>query len=377
MSAKPAKANASSFLTLPPSSEADKPHEILRNRYRAAAFGGSSASKNFRAAALGALGVALGVGGTVLGVSYTQASDRIDMYETVRQDRVRSRPQPSYAPVVQPVYVSRTPVSSYAPVRGTAPNPLAATNSAGSVIPLFNLNPFHPTGDAMRAPSSGSRKAARQRSASEEVGLDVVSGAANVPRTICVRLCDGFQHPLGYLRDSSDMPGHTALCRAMFPDVPTAVYRVAAGAETIDDAVGPDGKTYRALPMAYAYQTSIDPVCARPRSGAQTVSLLRDFTLRAGDTVVLDGRARTFNGSSSFPYTAANFTDFRRSSQLGEAARRQIDERVGISRQERLRRQAQQQMRVREASAASQIDVVTGAASTERTPVRVIDLLRR
>jgi D-beta-D-heptose 7-phosphate kinase/D-beta-D-heptose 1-phosphate adenosyltransferase len=68
--------------------------------------------------------------------------------------------------------------------------------------------------------------------------------------------------------------------------VPTRVFRVAAAAQTIDDAVGPDGTTYRQLPMAYAYQTSIDPACASPRTGAQTVSIMKDFTLRAGDTVV-------------------------------------------------------------------------------------------
>ncbi len=198
-----------------------------------------------------------------------------------------------------------------------------------------------------------------------------------MPRTICVRLCDGFQHPIGYLRDQSDLRGHTALCNAMFPGVPTAVYRVAAGAEGIDDAVGPDGRTYRALPMAYAYQTSIDPVCARPRKGERTVSVLKDFTLRPGDTVVLDGKRAPSTARPAIRSTAANFSDFRRSATIGDCDRRQIDDRVGVSHQERLRRQVQQQTRVREASAGGTADVVTGAASTERGAVRVIELHRR
>ncbi len=47
------------------------------------------AAPGFRAASLGLLGAVIGVGGTVLGVSYVQANDRLDMYETIRQDRAR------------------------------------------------------------------------------------------------------------------------------------------------------------------------------------------------------------------------------------------------------------------------------------------------
>jgi hypothetical protein len=374
-----APVRASSFLALAPGDEAaPQPHLAFRESYRASLSRRARGKGSVRVIALGVLGVAVGAGATVLGVAYSQASDNIDMYATIRQQRPVAR-APVYVPVSAPVYVSRTAPTAYAPSRSAAPNLLGSVNGNGTVIPLFNLNPFNTTGGDGQAARRGQSRKAAARATSEAIGVDVVSGAANVPRTICVRLCDGFQHPLGYLRDSADLRGHAALCTAMFPGVPTAVYRVAAGADGIDDAVGPDGKTYRQLPMAYAYQTSIDPVCAKPRTGQQTVSLLKDFTLRPGDTVVLNGRARTFNGASSYPYTAANFSDFRRSGTIGEATRRQIDERVGISRQERLQRQVREQARVREANAAggSAVDVIRGGPSLEPSPVRVIDLYRR
>jgi hypothetical protein len=132
--------------------------------------------------------------------------------------------------------------------------------------------------------------------------------------------------------------------------------------------------------MAYAYQKSIDPVCAKPRVGAQTVSLLKDFTLRPGDSVVLDGRVRTFNGASSYPFTSADFSDFRRSRAIGDATRREIDNRVGVSRQEQLQRQVRDQTRRREANATNPnvaSDVVRGGPSLEKSAIRVIEISRR
>lgn len=39
--------------------------------------------------------------------------------------------------------------------------------------------------------------------------------------------------------------------------------------------------------------------------GERRVSLLRDFTLRPGDSVVLDGKVTTFEGSSAWPYNSS------------------------------------------------------------------------
>jgi hypothetical protein len=362
------------FLAVGPhaSSGVEKPHAALREAYRADLERRSSTPRQLKLAALGALGAFIGIGGTVFGMSMVQASDRVDMYETFRGDQQRRAPA-----VRAPAYTTFSAPIPYAPAQRQAPQPLGRLTPQGAImLPDFNLNPFNPTNRQQARRAGQKRTDTAARMPEDGVVIDTNSGAANSPRTICVRLCDGFQHPLGYIRDASDMPGHEALCRAMFPDVPTRVFRVAAGAATIDDAVGPDGKTYNSLPMAWAYQTSIDPACARPRTGAQTVSLLKDFTLRPGDAVVTNGRVRVFSGGA-YPYTASNFRDFRQSSLVSAQTRGEIDRRVGISQMERLRAEVRRQSRVREASNTGRtaVDVIRGevAPAVDRTQVRVIE----
>ena len=349
-----------------------------------------SRSVSLRNVALALLGTSLGAVGMVAGVSYVQASDRLDMYETTRFDAAQR--QARRTTVQQPVYTS-TSANSYAPGRGTI-QPLGVARPNGMLaLPAFQLNPFNPVGPTKEA----RRRAKPDTSAAQppvaDARYDSVSGASDVARTICVRLCDGYQHPIGHLRDQSDLPGHEALCKAMFPDVPTRVFRVAAGAVDIDNATTSDGKTYRSLPMAYAYQTSIDPACARPRTGAQTVSLMRDFTLRAGDVVMVNGRPRVFNGASNYPFTTANFRDFRQARTLSSNTRRDVDRVVGVTQQETLQRQVRRASRIREANAADPtraIDVVRGGVQIEgqehrleqgqgqpRTSPRIVELPRR
>ena len=333
-------------------------HMRMRAAYRASLLPRAPASRHVRSVAFGLLGAVVGIGGAVVGVSLVQATEGGGLYAIIDT----ARPQRSGP---QLIYASH---SSYAPARPVPFQPLAGLNSRGMVaFPDFNLNPFNPTGPGKAGPEK-TRNAKLGDQPGFDKSFDTVSGASNAPRSICVRLCDGYQHPLAPIRDSGDLRGHEALCTAMFPNVPTRVFRVAAGAQTIDDAVGPDGKTYRQLPMAYAYQVSIDPACARPRTGAQTVSIMKDFTLRAGDTVVINGRPRVFNGSISYPFTAANFRDFRDSTALHASTRKQVDEVVGVSRQERLQREVRQLSRVREASAINRdraIDIVRGGISID------------
>ena len=120
------------------------------------------------------------------------------------------------------------------------------------------------------------------------------------------------------------------------------------------------------------------------QAGERRVSLLRDFTLRPGDSVVLDGKVRTFVGGSRWPYSTRDFRDFRSASELSKDQRKQIDERVGVSRMEAEARSLRRQMRLREASlhddsiASDATDrfVLRGSLEpVQRGPVRVISLL--
>jgi hypothetical protein len=286
-----------------------------------------------------ALGVALGAGGAVFTVSLVQAEDDAGIRAVHRQDaaerQARRAPQ-------QAASASRT--TAYAPARDSAHLPLLQMQADGRIAhPPIGLNPFKPR-NAVATPQDAPKRKATRR--------DAVSGAAESVRTICVRLCDGFHAPIGHLRASSDMKAHETLCQAMNPGVPVKVFRVAAGSATIDDARAADGKRYGALPVAYGHETSADPAC-RPaivQAGERRVSLLRDFTLRPGDSVVLDGKVRTFTGGSSWPYSLNDFRDFRSAAELSGDQRRQIDERVGVSRMEAEARGLRRQMRLREAS---------------------------
>lgn len=290
------------------------------------------------------LGLALGAGGAVLSVSFVQAEDDAGARAFHRQEAAARQAQRAST---QAVYAS---APAYAPARNLWTLPLFQARPDGRLAhPPVQLNPFKPRANAAAPATKQVRTAPPKRPA---IRYDTVSGAADVPRTICVRLCDGFHAPIGHLKSQSDLKAHEALCRAANPGLPVKVFKVAAGAETIDDAVSADGKSYRSLPVAYDYERSPDPACrpAIANAGERRVSLLRDFTLRPGDSVVLDGRVRTFAGSAKWPYSAADFRDFRTSDELSSHQRRQIDDKVGVSHREAQLRSLKRQMRVREAS---------------------------
>lgn len=297
-------------------------------------------SGGLRLMAMAGLGLALGAGGTILTVSLVQAEDDAGIRAFHRQEAANR------AERIGAAAFASAPISAYAPARQTWSLPFfqQARPDGRLAPPPVELNPFRPL---QAAP-----KQVQHRPKLPAIRYDTVSGAADVTRTICVRLCDGFHAPIGHLRSQSDLRAHESLCQAANPGVPVKVFKVAAGAATIDDAVANDGKTYRQMPMAYAYERGADPACrpAIATANDRRVSLLRDFTLRPGDSIVLDGRVRTLTGSGKWPYTIADFRDFRGSPELTAGDRRKIDEKVGISHMEAQVRALRRQMRIREAS---------------------------
>jgi hypothetical protein len=327
-----------------------------------------------RLLALAALGVALGSGGMVLTASMVLAENdearEANIREVARQTeqaRLRNAAYASTRPAPQP--------TAYAPAGNGWRLPLMQTLPDGRLTqPQIDLNPFR---------KSAGKSADRQPriAGTTSASLDAVTGAADRAQTFCVRLCDGFHAPIGYVRSSSDLKAHEAICKAMNPGVPVKVFRAAAGATGIADAVAADGKRYSALPMAFSHEKSADPAC-RPaivQAGERRVSLLRDITLRPGDSVVLDGKVSTFTGGSSWPYSRRDFRDFRTASELSKSQRKQIDEQVGISRMEAQARSVRRQLRVREAQlqddAFASDALLRGTVEpTMREPVRLIPL---
>ncbi|PTM42716.1 DUF2865 domain-containing protein [Bosea sp. 124] len=330
--------------------------------------------KPARLAAMAALGLALGAGGAVFTVSLVQAEDDAGIRAFHRQEAVLR--QSSHATSSPASFQPRA--TAYAPARSGWQVPLLRMEPDGRIAhPPVELNPFR-----QRQQAADPKRQARRTT---QARLDTVSGAADVARTICVRLCDGFHAPIGYLRAASDMKAHDALCQAMNPGIPVKTFRVAAGAADIGEAQAADGQRYNALPMAYSHENSRDAAACRPaivQAGERRVSLLRDFTLRPGDSVVLDGKVTTFVGGSRWPYSPRDFRDFRSASELSNGQRKQIDERVGISRMEAQARGLRRQMRLREASlhddsvASDAVMTLRGSLDpVMRGTVRVISLL--
>jgi Protein of unknown function (DUF2865) len=341
-----------------------------------------SVQRKLRMAALAGLGLSLGAGASLLAVSLVQAENDSGIRDVQRGDFNSRRGIQATAPTQRPVY------SSY--VAAPAQNPLSNMRNGGQLFfPSLNLNPFKQRADMNGA---AKRRVAKQAvyTPNSEIAVDTVSGAANVTRTICVRMCDGFHAPLGYLDSASDLPGHEALCKAMNPGVPVKLFKVAAGETDLDKAVSSDGKTYGSLPVAYAHEKSADPACRPAITTAQRVSLLRDFTLRAGDAVVVGTSARVFNGGTKYPYAASDFRDFRSSELLSAADRQRIDNIVGASRADKMKRDARNAIKRREASNLSGMtandadpvlrgsfaasDHVALRVGPDRTMVRIIPL---
>lgn len=322
------------------------PHP-MRARPAEGHAGKRSSPKSFRLAALACLGLALGAGGAIMTVSTVQAFDEFGVRDFFTQEQTRKETTQRAARVAQPAYYA---LASYAPARSVMLPFLRSTDDGRLAAPAVNLNPFVKTKPNKHAAAQARRNGGLI--VSNDVAANTVSGAANMPRSICVRVCDGFHAPLGYLTSQADLGAHGALCKAMNPGIPVKVYRVAAGATTIDGALGPDGKTYGSLPMAYSHEKSADPTC-RPKivqAGERRVSVLRDFTLRPGDTVVLDGTARVFGGASRYPFQSADFRDFRQADGLTPAERRRIDVLIGQSFMADAKRIARRDTRLREAS---------------------------
>jgi len=138
------------------------------------------------------------------------------------------------------------------------------------------------------------------------------AGAGLSRRSVCVRLCDGFAFPVGDYQGESDIATHSAICAGLCPGAPTRLYVSAAGSEDLANAISTrDHKPYSALPTAMRYASVRDDTCSCHAPGASvldSVSPLKDFTLRPGDKIMTAKGFRVFRGANKWPYNGSNFT---------------------------------------------------------------------
>jgi hypothetical protein len=139
--------------------------------------------------------------------------------------------------------------------------------------------------------------------------VEAGDGASSAPRhSVCVRLCDGYYFPVGPLARGADLPNHEAACSGLCPDAATQLFLEPAGSDRIEDAVTSNGARYTALPTAFRNRTVVGDTCScHRRSGPPPLSLLNDFTLRKGDSIMTPTGIVVFRGGGQTPHTPDDF----------------------------------------------------------------------
>lgn len=143
---------------------------------------------------------------------------------------------------------------------------------------------------------------------------EIVAAGMQPRRSVCVRLCDGYFFPIGPVGSNASIASHEADCAGLCPDAPTEIFIEAAGSDKIEDAISTKGASYTALPVAFRHRETSDNTCTCHRVIGDTYSLLHDFTLRKGDSVMTADGFRVFQGASRMPYVKANFAPLAKAS---------------------------------------------------------------
>ena len=137
-------------------------------------------------------------------------------------------------------------------------------------------------------------------------------------RAVCVRLCDGYFFPVGDLADESQTSGQEAICAGLCPGAPTQLYIQPSGSDKIEDARSTrDRRLYSALPVAFRHTTKTDRTCScQPQVAQANISLLKDFTLRRGDSVATPIGIKVFRGAQHWPYKRNDFVSLAQAKDI-------------------------------------------------------------
>ena len=249
-------------------------------------------------------------------ISRVMAGDSGDAMRFLLEQGQKGGRVSSYAPVGYPAqsWIARTVGAAMAPLERPAPR---RASRAAAVEPAPRRAAA--VGPAPRRAAAG--EPAPRRAAPQAVAASFApsAGAGGLSRrSVCVRLCDGFFFPVGDLADDSQTGAHEQLCAAECPGAPTALYVVPAGTERMEEAMAVrTHKPYSALPVAFRHMTKTDRTCSCHAEVAQnSLSLLKDFTLRKGDGVATPAGIKLFRGAKHWPYKRADFATLAQASDL-------------------------------------------------------------
>ena len=270
-----------------------------------------------------------------LGSANDDAGIRSVQMQDARERSLRQAPRASAQPTVTyaaPVQARRGGYEMFQPiVRSFAPQPRPARALPAPIQFGYGASTVETSADPFRAPKASLQSFSdapvrRRVRLANEIQTAASATALQSNRSVCVRLCDGYHFPVGTLSSGADWATHAGLCQSACPAADVRLYSLAPGAMDMAQARSRDGQTYSALATAFAYRKGLDQSCScQTGRQASYMSLLRDVTLRAGDTVIVGAKAKVFRGASQWPYRATDFADFRKAQELTKAQRRQID----------------------------------------------------
>ncbi|MGP9819266.1 DUF2865 domain-containing protein [Salinarimonas sp. NSM] len=161
-------------------------------------------------------------------------------------------------------------------------------------------------------------------------GVLATPSAPGVGTTFCVRTCDGYAFPLGSLRGRGDADLHRRACAAACPGAATALFVGSRNAGFAHARSLDDGRPYAALATAFLHRRERVAGCGCGLVSEPAARWAQgDATLRRGDVVVTSQGALVFEGGG--------LVDFRESRAAGQALRRKIDERLGLTAREERR----------------------------------------
>jgi hypothetical protein len=137
---------------------------------------------------------------------------------------------------------------------------------------------------------------------------------------VCVRTSDGFFFPVS-AGSGADRTVADFMCKASCPGAPVKLFTKRG--DDIENAVGADRSLYRKLASALSFRTGSSPACScrRPTGAITSGPVFDDPTLKAGDVIVVRGRALVFRGGTR-PYTERDFAPIEQSSLPVEARQR-------------------------------------------------------
>lgn len=184
--------------------------------------------------------------------------------------------------------------------------------SARGFFQPSSIQPFGGRSEKLAEAKTENRKSKRKDA---RKGSEYFASAGS--KSVCVRLCDGFHFPVGNAPGSGNLAAHEAICSGLCPGAPTRLYVIPGGTDDIGKAYSARGRQkYSALPVALRHAGTRDKTCSCRRSDepySNTVSLLRDFTLRKGDAVMTQSGFQVFQGAKKWPFKSRNFASLRRS----------------------------------------------------------------